>query len=119
MTIKATPDFWKLRKGKPETLDVDSISTVKTTWDKKNKKGEVRVLRVLSQDSIELGSAQTKFKVLDSGLHVSSADVDSWRWDEPLMGEDINKANIRLKYCLGVTDVIISYEPSLPPQAKK
>lgn len=118
MTIKSTPDFWKLRKGKPETLDVGSIGTVETTWDKKNKKGEVRLLRVLSEDSIELGSAQTKFTILDSGLHVSSADVDSYRWDEPLVGEDINKANIRLKYGLGVTG-LISYEPSLPPQAKK
>ena len=108
MTITATPDFWKFFKGKPETLDVGSISTVETTWDKKNKKGEVRALEVLSEDSVVLGSAQTKFKILDSGLHVSAADVDSWLWDEPLVGEDINKANIRLKdsYGLGVTSTI-------------
>lgn len=120
MTIKSTPDFWKLRKGKPETLRVGSIETVRTTWDKKNKKGTVRVIEVLSEDSVVLGSAQTKFKILDSGLHVASADVDSWLWDEPLVGEDINKANIRLKagYGLGVTSAI-RYEPTLPPQAKK
>ncbi len=62
MTIIATPDFWKLHKGKPETLDVGSVEIVASTWDKKNKKGKVRALEVLSEKSVRLGTSESRLQ---------------------------------------------------------
>ncbi len=117
MTISATPDFWKLFKGKKEVLGVGSVSTVRSTWSAKNKIGTVQVLKVLAEDSIQLGNGETKFAITDLG---PGRLATKFEWEEPLVGEEVNKANIRLKdgYGLGVTSAI-RYEATLSPQARK